>query len=1005
MIAAAGAAAAESGESRESGAASARASAAAAEAPRSRSLSRRSAAPAPAAGTVPAADTAAAAPRTRRAALPDRTLPAAKPLLALPNSAAATSAPVVKPVSSRPSATAVNPVQAFFFNQTPTLSPTQTGQSPTGVVTGNLNAVDHDSEPLAYTVLSTPAYGTVNVDSAGGYTYTPDPGLARQGITDTFSVQVSDAATGFHIHGLLGLINMLTFGLIGRNEHTSTSTVAVTVTPVNEIPTATLDLGAPDPLTGAVAGTVSGADADGDPLTYTAPDATAKGALILAADGTFTYTPTPVARHDAASLTAVPADLTDAFTVTVADPYGGAADVAVVVPISPANQAPTATATAGNPDASTGVVAGLVIGVDADGDPLSYTGPGATAKGAVLIGSGGAFTFTPTATARHDAASLAAAPGDLTDAFTITVADGHGGTIAVPVTVAIGPANQAPTATVSAGEPDPATGVVAGTMLGADADGDPLTYTGTATTAKGSVVVDADGGFTFTPTAAARHDAASLTAAPGDLAQTVTLTVADGYGGVTAVEVAVPIGPANQVPTATASASDPDPATGVVAGTVLGADADGDPLTYTAPATTAKGSVLVDADGGFTFTPTADARHDAASLTATAEDLADTVTITVADGYGGSVDVPVTVAISPANTAPVATATAGLPDPLTGVVAGTVLGVDADGDTLTYTGPTSTAKGAIVLGPDGAFTYTPTPAARYDAAFAADTADSFTVTVADGYGGSVDVPVAVAVSPASVAFDFAYGAGEQYWTPEARTALQTAGERLSSYLVVAQPVVITFSVIGENDPGAFFVASSYTTFTSGRPGIHQTVVQAEILTGVDVNGETADSQLTWNFAYPWAYGDTVPPRQYDFQSVAMHEMMHSLGILTGLNSPSSIGRNWTVYDSFLATADGTAVIGSDYVFDAAYVPNLTGDGGGLYFAGPNVVAVYGGPAPLYTPDPYAPGSSLVHLDPAGAPPGTTYLMDPSDGYGPSVRALTAVDAAILADLGYTVVPV
>lgn len=172
-----------------------------------------------------------------------------------------------KPTGSRASAVTVNPIQAFFFNETPTLTPTQIGQGPTGVVTGILNAVDHDSEPLAYTVVAAPAYGTVSIDSGGRYTYTPDPELARQGITDAFSVRVSDAATGFHIHGLLGLINMLTFGLIGRNPHTATSTVAVTVTPVNEIPTATLSIGAPDPVTGAVAGSVTGADADGDPLT------------------------------------------------------------------------------------------------------------------------------------------------------------------------------------------------------------------------------------------------------------------------------------------------------------------------------------------------------------------------------------------------------------------------------------------------------------------------------------------------------------------------------------------------------------------------------------------------------------------------------------------------------------------------------------------------------------------------------------------------------------------
>ncbi|MCH9722565.1 MAG: hypothetical protein K0U67_10955, partial [Actinomycetia bacterium] len=110
----------------------------------------------------------------------------------------------------------------------------------------------------------------------------------------------------------------------------------------------------------------------------------------------------------------------------------------------------------------------------------------------------------------------------------------------------------------------------------------------------------------------------------------------------------------------------------------------------------------------------------------------------------------------------------------------------------------------------------------------------------------------------------------------------------------------------------------------------------------------------------------------------------------------------TTYDSFLAAADGTSPIGGGYVWDAAYLSNLTGGNGGLYFDGPNAVEAYGAPVPIYTPGTWTPGSSLSHVDPADAPAGTVYLMDPSDGYGPGVRALTPVEAGILTDLGYTI---
>ena len=37
---------------------------------------------------------------------------------------------------------------------------------------------------------------------------------------------------------------------------------------------------------------------------------------------------------------------------------------------------------------------------------------------------------------------------------------------------------------------------------------------------------------------------------------------------------------------------------------------------------------------------------------------------------------------------------------------------DPDGDTLTFSGSTTTAQGTVDVHPDGTFTYTPTPEAR-----------------------------------------------------------------------------------------------------------------------------------------------------------------------------------------------------------------------------------------------------------------------------------------------------
>jgi hypothetical protein len=228
---------------------------------------------------------------------------------------------------------------ALFNNQPPTLSPAQTGQGTNGVVSGSLNAEDPDSTVLAYAVVNDPAHGSAAVNNNGSYTYTPNPTYALTGTTDSFEVSVSDAGSGFHLHGLSGLINLLTFGLIGSSGHTSTRTVAVAVAPftvtlpVNTPPTGIANVGSPDPATGVVTGTVVGSDADGDPLTYSGPTTTAKGSLSVSGSGSFTYTPSAVARQNAEAPEATDADRQDAFDITIDDGRGGTVAVPVVVPI------------------------------------------------------------------------------------------------------------------------------------------------------------------------------------------------------------------------------------------------------------------------------------------------------------------------------------------------------------------------------------------------------------------------------------------------------------------------------------------------------------------------------------------------------------------------------------------------------------------------------------------------------------------------------------------------
>ena len=250
----------------------------------------------------------------------------------------------------------------------------------------------------------------------------------------------------------------------------------------------------------------------------------------------------------------------------------------------------------------------------------------------------GSFSYIPSSATQH----AAAARNDSTrDTFIIMVDDGHGGTSSVPVSVPIVPFNAAPTATTAIGAANTYTGIVAGSVSGTDPDGDPLTYSVAIPAARGSVIVNADGSFTYTPTSQARHAAA----APGGVTtDSFTISVDDGYGGSTSVPVSAPIDPSNAAPTATTSIGAPNNYTGIVAGSVSGTDPDGDPLTYSVATPAARGSVIVNADGSFTYTPTNAARQAAAAPGGV---TTDSFTISVDDGFGGSTSVPVSVPIAP----------------------------------------------------------------------------------------------------------------------------------------------------------------------------------------------------------------------------------------------------------------------------------------------------------------------------------------------------------------------
>lgn len=342
---------------------------------------------------------------------------------------------------------------------------------------------------------------------------------------------------------------------------------------------------------------------------------------------------------------------------------------------------------------------------------------------------------------------------------------------------------------------------------------------------------------------------------------------------------------------------------------------------------------------------------------------------------------------------------------LDGPVTGTLGAHDPDGDRLIYVLTRGPKSGSVHIDRDGTFTYT--PGDDFDGV------DAFRVTAIDiGFHTNLleplrplgSNPLRSLINQGAVTFAFNYTDGAEHWTAERREALQRAADALILYFRVKNPVTLTYDVEGENDHLTHTLASAGSNLLSEDPGYWNTVVQQKLLTGKDANGATADGEITWNFGFAWGLGEAVGAAEYDFQSTAMHELLHSFGFMSMIGKPGDNGnRYWLTTDRFLVTANGKRPIGRDYRWDDEFDGYLTGQDGGLYFGGRYAVAAYGGYVPLYTPSPWSDGSSGSHTDDVTFAGDEQLLMNARTDTGPGIRVLSPLEVGLLRDIGYILV--
>lgn len=222
---------------------------------------------------------------------------------------------------------------------------------------------------------------------------------------------------------------------------------------------------------------------------------------------------------------------------------------------------------------------------------------------------------------------------------------------------------------------------------------------------------------------------------------------------------------------------------------------------------------------------------------------------------------------------------------------------------------------------------------------------------------------------------------------------------------------ITYKVTSIEDAASNTLASAGTSFSTSTPGFISGSMQNKILNNDTVPSGTNEGIINWNFGKSWDLDDNISSGSFDFKSIAMHELIHTVGFISLINSDGSSKFDtnfngnadvYTSYDAFLVDRSGNALIDNNFEF-AGNVSDLTGGTGsdGVFFDGATAVTANGGDlVNIYSPSPFSSGSSLSHLDDQFYT-SQSFISEAFAGTGSRTRLFSDIEIGILRDIGYT----
>ncbi len=491
----------------------------------------------------------------------------------------------------------------------------------------NLHATDVDSVVLTFNAPVDDIDNGGTLSCLGGDSCIYSPAADFNG-TDAFTFTVTDGAL------------------------TSTGTITLNVTAVNDAPIAT-DQEITTDEDVAITTTLGGTDVDNDPLSVLSLSDPPHGTATQAGPGA----------NDATYLGDANFNGIDTFDFTLGD--GALTDTGhVTVTVNPVNDAPVINdQTFSAIEDTPGILS--MSASDVDGDRLTWSivsGP----SSALLLGSGPDVAYVP----HHNVNG--------TDTYIVKVTDTGGLSDTATITVSVAPVNDQPEAfarSVTTNEDNPTS-----FLLDAfDVDGDVLTYAAPNIGPFNGGVTCTNNACTYTPTADFHGS---------DL---ITFSVDDGHGGTDSASVSITVSSVNDAPVAS-----PDSATLAEDTTqpfaLAATDIDHDLLTYTT--TAPSHGTLIGIAPNVVYVPNANYFGP------------DGFSFTADDGNGSQSSANIALVVTSVNDAPVAiggTVTTN-EDQATTFQLG---GVDVEGDALTYSVTSPASVGMLSCSTSGACSYTP----------------------------------------------------------------------------------------------------------------------------------------------------------------------------------------------------------------------------------------------------------------------------------------------------------